>query len=120
MTLRDFIQVNWHGTPYMYRGKTKASGGIDPLYFVTEVYRVYYGRDLGVNTINDLLNMSNQVGLPEEGVIAFFKRQGMPVHHCGLVINSEIMAHVSPSKGVMFTPLSNEYYQNIWYRFAIV
>lgn len=121
MILMDYIKANWQGTPYLWKSANRNNGGIDPLFFLLDVIDVYYGKQLKVNNFTDLFHLTQEAPLAEEGMLVFFKKTGFNIHHGGIMVNDEEMAHISPSKGMIFTNIiTSQYWGPMKYKFGVL
>lgn len=121
MVLKDYILANWAGTPYMWKSASKNNGGIDPLFFLLEIIDGYYGKRLNVNNFTDLMYLTQEAPIAEEGMLVFFKKTGHSVHHAGIMIGEDEMAHVSPNKGMVVTNLTtSQYWGPMKYKFGVL
>lgn len=111
MTLREYIEKNWKGTPYEYGGKDKS--GIDCSGLIYQVWKNYYKKDIAIKTANTYMLESTPVDAPlKEGDLVFFthKNDGK-AQHVGIMVDVGNFAHSSTSKGVIITPLNNSYWK---------
>jgi cell wall-associated NlpC family hydrolase len=103
----------WRGTRYHLGGMSKA--GVDCSGFVFLTYRDRLGVDIPRTTLNQ--SKTGSLVEPSElraGDLVFFLTDGK-TRHVGIYLNDDQFIHVSKSKGVVVSKLSNNYWlETFW------
>jgi hypothetical protein len=99
----------WIGTPYHRGGDNRA--GADCSGFVQQVY-LRVARVSLPRVTQDQFRVGFEVGRSElrPGDLVFFETLGKGVSHVGLMVGGDRFAHASSSKGVMYSRLSETYW----------
>lgn len=105
---------SWLGVPYRYGGQDK--DGTDCSGMIMEVYRNVCGLKLPRSS-RDQSDWCQPVatGAMQPGDLVFFASDGESVSHVGMYVGNGEMIHASSSRGVMLSPLSNDYWANRFY-----
>jgi len=114
LELYDYID-DWMGTPHRLGGLNK--NGIDCSAFTNHLVRDVYGKDLP-RTANDMAQVikrkyENQL---REGDLVFFNFSGKKFDHVGVYLKNNKFVHVSTSKGVIISDLTDPWYRNYFTR----
>lgn len=101
---------SWLGTPYQWGGNTR--DGVDCSGFVLQVYQRSLGISLPRNSAKQREYCSPiDYGMLAAGDLIFFTgSKSSDVGHVGIYIGNGKMIHSSTSKGVIVSPLSQQYY----------
>lgn len=101
---------SWLGTPYQWGGNTR--DGVDCSGFVLQVYQRSLGISLPRNSAKQREYCSPiDFGMLAVGDLIFFTgSKSSDVGHVGIYIGDGKMIHSSTSKGVIVSPLSQQYY----------
>ena len=99
----------WIGTPYHRGGDSRA--GADCSGFVQQVY-LRVARVSLPRVTQDQFRVGFEVGRSElrPGDLVFFETLGKGVSHVGLMVGGDRFAHASSSKGVIYSRLSETYW----------
>lgn len=105
----------WMGSPHKLGGQTKR--GIDCSAFASSLVRQVYGKSLP-RTANDMAQVikrkyENQL---REGDLVFFKFSGKNFDHVGVYLSNNKFVHVSTSKGVIISDLTDPWYRKYFLR----
>ena len=105
------------GVPHRTGGLTKR--GVDCSGFVSIIYREIYGKELARSAADMLKYNCKKIGRSKlrEGDLVFFRttkgKKNMPTH-VGIYLKNGRFIHVSSSKGVIVSSLSEPYYERTW------
>ena len=109
--------AKWLGVPHRTGGLTKR--GVDCSGFVSIIYREIYGKELARSAADMLKYNCKKIGRSKlrEGDLVFFRttkgKKNMPTHVVIYLKNGRFI-HVSSSKGVIVSSLSEPYYERTW------
>jgi len=100
----------WEGVSYKYGGENRR--GIDCSYFVYDVYKKYLKKNIPRTTyyqskIGTSINKQNL----HMGDLVFFITSKKGSRHVGIYLKDGDFMHVSTSRGVMISNLSNPYWK---------
>ena len=102
---------SWIGTPYVYGGSSKS--GTDCSGYVMQLYKSHYGISLPHNAgqmYDDSRGSSVSRGSLQEGDLVFFG-SFWKIDHVGIYLKGDRFTHASSSKGVMISPMSDNYWR---------
>ena len=105
------LAKSWIGTPYVYGGSSKS--GTDCSGYVMQIYKAHYGISLPHNAsqmYNDSRGSSVSRGSLKEGDLVFFG-SFWKIDHVGIYLKGDRFTHASSSKGVMISPMSDNYWR---------
>lgn len=99
----------WLGTPYKYGGSTKK--GVDCSGFVMNMYQDVRGKAMPHNAAR-MYDMGKKVSRDElqEGDLVFFGSL-WKIDHVGIYLNGDRFVHASSSRGVMISPMEDNYWK---------
>ena|SRR5690606_31352238 len=105
----------WMGSPHQLGGHTKR--GIDCSAFANSLVQQVYGKTLP-RTANDMAQVikrkyENQL---REGDLVFFTFNGEKFDHVGIYLRNNKFVHVSTSKGVIISDLTDPWYRKYFTR----
>ncbi|HLT41596.1 MAG TPA: NlpC/P60 family protein [Sphingobacteriaceae bacterium] len=105
----------WMGSPHQLGGHTK--NGIDCSAFTNFLIQEVYGKSLP-RTANDMAQVikrkyENQL---REGDLVFFNFNGKNFDHVGIYLRNNKFVHVSTSKGVIISDLTDPWYRKYFSR----
>lgn len=115
VALRSFID-DWRGTPHRMGGNTKK--GVDCSGFVIQAYLQVYQMPFTGRRAEDLFGETKPLKRDEleEGDLVFFKISGRRIDHVGIYLSRGDFVHVSSSRGVMVSNLSQAYFDKRFFR----
>lgn len=105
------LAKSWIGTPYVYGGSSKS--GTDCSGYVMQLYKSHYGISLPHNAgqmYDDSRGSSVSRGSLQEGDLVFFG-SFWKIDHVGIYLKGDRFTHASSSKGVMISPMSDNYWR---------
>lgn len=105
------LAKSWVGTPYVYGGSSKS--GTDCSGYVMQIYKSHYGISLPHNAgqmYDDSRGSSVSRGSLQEGDLVFFG-SFWKIDHVGIYLKGDRFTHASSSKGVMISPMSDNYWR---------
>ena len=105
------LAQSWIGTRYVYGGSSKS--GTDCSGYVMQLYKEHYGISLPHNAgqmYNDSRGSSVSRGSLKEGDLVFFG-SFWKIDHVGIYLKGDRFTHASSSKGVMISPMSDNYWR---------
>lgn len=105
------LAKSWIGTPYVYGGSSKS--GTDCSGYVMQLYKAHYGISLPHNAgqmYDDSRGSSVSRGSLKEGDLVFFG-SFWKIDHVGIYLSGDRFTHASSSKGVMISPMSDNYWR---------
>lgn len=112
-TTNDFLKLggimqSYLGKPY---GSAKYDAGLDCSSFVRDVFRKFDGRQLPRRSA-DQFGVGNKTERRKlaYGDLVFFRTVGSGVSHVGIFVGNGDFIHVSSSRGVIVTPMNEEYW----------
>lgn len=99
----------WVGTPHRLGGQNKS--GIDCSAFTNHLVRDVYGKNLPrtANDMSQVIKRKYQSQL-REGDLVFFNFSGKNFDHVGVYLSNNKFVHVSTSKGVIISDLTDPWY----------
>lgn len=106
----EALAKSWIGTKYVYGGTSRS--GIDCSGYVMQLYKEYYGISLPHNAATiykDSRGSSVSRGSLKEGDLVFFG-SFWKIDHIGVYLSGDRFTHASTSKGVMISPMSDNYW----------
>lgn len=104
---------NWQGTPHRWGGIT--TSGADCSGFVYSVYRDLFSVSLPRTTGDQVrVGRSVDVGQLRAGDLVFF-RPSKRTNHVGIYLSDGRFAHISTSRGLMFSHLDEEYWRRAYW-----
>lgn len=110
--LRDEIE-QWHGTPHQWGGITR--GGADCSGFIYSVYRDLFSMSLPRTTGEQVqVGTSVRVNDLRAGDLVFFKPTKRS-NHVGIYLSDGYFAHISSSRGLMYSHLDERYWQRAYW-----
>lgn len=95
------------GAPYVWGGSTPS--GFDCSGFVSYVFNKASGVKLP-RTVAELYSQGTKVSTPQVGNLVYFETYQPGASHVGIYIGNNQFIHVSSSKGVQITSMSNTYW----------
>lgn len=103
------IVDSYRGVPYRRGGTTRK--GMDCSGFVWRVYTELGYKDFKRTSSAKMYKLGKKVSRrkAQPGDLVFFKRW-LRVNHVGIYMGDNKFAHVSSKKGVVYTPLDDEYF----------
>ena len=103
------IVDSYRGVPYRRGGTTRR--GMDCSGFVWRVYTELGYKDFKRTSSAKMYKLGKKVSRrkAQPGDLVFFKRW-LRVNHVGIYMGDNKFAHVSSKKGVVYTPLDDEYF----------
>ena len=105
------LAKSWIGTPYVYGGSSKS--GTDCSGYVMQLYKSHYGISLPHNAgqmYDDSRGSSVSRGSLQEGDLVFFG-SFWKIDHVGIYLKGDRFTHASSSKGVIISPMSDNYWR---------
>ena len=105
------LAKSWLGTPYVYGGSSKS--GTDCSGYVQQLYKAHYGISLPHNAgqmYDDSRGSSVSRGSLQEGDLVFFG-SFWKIDHVGIYLKGDRFTHASSSRGVMISPMSDNYWR---------
>ena len=105
------LAKSWIGTPYVYGGSSKS--GTDCSGYVMQLYKSHYGISLphsASQMYDDSRGSSVSRGSLQEGDLVFFG-SFWKIDHVGIYLKGDRFTHASSSKGVMISPMSDNYWR---------
>ena len=105
------LAKSWIGTPYVYGGSSKS--GTDCSGYVMQLYKSHYGISLphsASQMYDDSRGSSVSRGSLKEGDLVFFG-SFWKIDHVGIYLKGDRFTHASSSKGVMISPMSDNYWR---------
>ena len=105
------LAKSWIGTPYVYGGSSRS--GTDCSGYVMQIYKAHYGISLPHNAgqmYDDSRGSSVSRGSLQEGDLVFFG-SFWKIDHVGIYLKGERFIHASSSRGVMISPMSDNYWR---------
>lgn len=116
-SLRSFTE-KWQGTPHRMGGNSHK--GIDCSGLVIKAYDEVYDHRFSGRRAIELYAESTPIRRSEirEGDLVFFKIKGRKVDHVGISLGGDEFVHVSSSRGVMISRLSEKYFDQRFFRAA--
>ena len=105
------LAKSWIGTPYVYGGSSKS--GTDCSGYVMQLYKSHYGISLphsASQMYKDGRGSSVSRGSLKEGDLVFFG-SFWKIDHVGIYLKGDRFTHASSSKGVMISPMSDNYWR---------
>lgn len=105
------LAQSWIGTRYLYGGSSKS--GTDCSGYVMQLYKSHYGISLPHNAgqmYDDSRGSSVSRGSLQEGDLVFFG-SFWKIDHVGIYLKGDRFTHASSSKGVMISPMSDNYWR---------
>ena len=105
------LAKSWIGTPYVYGGSSKS--GTDCSGYVMQLYKSHYGISLPHNAgqmYDDSRGSSVSRGSLQEGDLVFFG-SFWKIDHVGIYLKGDRFTHASSSRGVMISPMSDNYWR---------
>jgi len=114
-SLNDFIE-DWYGTPHVMGGNTKR--GVDCSGFVIQAYLQVFEQNFRGRRAEDLFAETKPLKKDQlqYGDLVFFKIRGRRIDHVGIFLQNEEFVHVSSSRGVMISKLSNPYFSKRFFK----
>jgi len=105
----------WVGTPHRLGGQNK--NGIDCSAFANHLVRDVYGKSLP-RTANDMAQVVKRKYESQlrEGDLVFFNFSGKNFDHVGVYLKNNKFVHVSTSKGVIISDLTDPWYRKYFTR----
>lgn len=105
--------ARWEGTPYRLGGTTRR--GIDCSAFMQRLYREALAVELPRSTRTQVRE-GRRVAKSDlrPGDLVFF-RPARKVRHVGVYVGAGEFAHASTSEGVTITPLTNDYWEDVYW-----
>lgn len=110
-TSLEQLAKSWIGTPYVYGGSSKS--GTDCSGYVMQIYKSHYGISLPHNAgqmYDDSRGSSVSRGSLQEGDLVFFG-SFWKIDHVGIYLSGDRFTHASSSKGVIISPMSDNYWR---------
>jgi len=106
---------DWMGVPHRLGGQNK--NGIDCSAFTNHLVRDVYGKDLP-RTANDMAQVIKRKYESQlhEGDLVFFNFTGKKFDHVGIYLKNNKFVHVSTSKGVIISDLTDPWYRKYFTR----
>lgn len=105
------LAKSWIGTPYVYGGSSKS--GTDCSGYVMQIYKSHYGISLphsASQMYDDSRGSSVSRGSLQEGDLVFFG-SFWKIDHVGIYLKGDRFTHASSSRGVMISPMSDNYWR---------
>jgi lipoprotein Spr len=105
------LAKSWIGTPYVFGGSSRS--GTDCSGYVMQLYKEHYGISLPHNAgqmYDDSRGSSVSRGSLQEGDLVFFG-SFWKIDHVGIYLKGDRFTHASSSKGVMISPMSDNYWR---------
>ena len=105
------LAKSWIGTPYVYGGSSRS--GTDCSGYVMQLYKAHYGISLPHNAgqmYDDSRGSSVSRGSLQEGDLVFFG-SFWKIDHVGIYLKGDRFTHASSSKGVIISPMSDNYWR---------
>lgn len=107
--ITDFT-LSWEGTPHRIGGMSR--DGIDCSGFTVLLYKELFSHQFSARRSADLYTEVEPVHRSnlQTGDLVFFRIYGRKIDHVGVYIGDGLFAHASVRKGVIFSRLSEPYY----------
>ncbi|GCD77262.1 hypothetical protein JCM31826_07440 [Thermaurantimonas aggregans] len=112
--ITDFT-LQWEGTPHRIGGMSRE--GIDCSGFTVLMYKELFDHKFTSRRSADLFTEVDPVPRKDlkPGDLVFFKIYGRRIDHVGVYIGDGVFAHASVRKGVIFSRLTEPYYDQRFY-----
>lgn len=112
--ITDFT-LQWEGTPHRIGGMSRE--GIDCSGFTVLMFRELFDHNFSSRRSADLFTEVDPVPRRDlqPGDLVFFKIYGRRIDHVGVYIGDGVFAHASVRKGVIFSRLTEPYYDQRFY-----
>ncbi|MFN4300257.1 MAG: C40 family peptidase [Thermaurantimonas sp.] len=112
--ITDFT-LQWEGTPHRIGGMSRE--GIDCSGFTVLMYKELFDHKFTSRRSADLFTEVDPVPRKDlkPGDLVFFKIYGRRIDHVGVYIGDSVFAHASVRKGVIFSRLTEPYYDQRFY-----